>query len=186
MKRNNFIKALIGLPLILTQLSFKKEDKQPILKKIKDFNKTNITQEIAAELISIVAWNHLNEKRFANTFIIKQQYKDTEIIDGKRRGQMIRSEDQVIYPRKGEIITEENGVTIFSPTTLQTLRLFPDGDWTVTLDRSLLKTSEYEYISRHKETGKERIEYHTSSGHGLAQVKMISKYIELGFLKYSK
>ena len=189
MKRNQFLKTLGLFGLFGSSL---KQGKTAILPKssglvqVKPFNSTTITQAVAAVIMSLVAWNHLNEERFANSFIIKQQYKDPEIKNGQRRGVMTRSEDEKMYPREGEILTEEDGVTIYSPTTEQTVRIWPDGDWTCTYrtDKGRAKDSEYRYIVRNTKTGKEHEDILRNSGHGLNQVKVIDLYLKLGFYQY--
>jgi hypothetical protein len=185
MKRKNFLLSILALPF----LGFRKKEEanEKKLTQIKPFNKATVTQAIAAEIMSLVAWNHLNEERFANSFKITQHLKDTEIINGKRGGVMWRDEGEEIYPRAGEILTEENGITIYSPTTCQEVRIFSDGDWTcrlITEELNKIWPRQYENIVRNIKTGEERIEKRPNSGHRLGQIKVIELYLKLGFYQY--
>lgn len=193
MKRNQFLNSFFALPFVLPLLGGKKKEGkvkwgtnmykdytlQKSLVQTKPFNAETITQAIAAEIMSLVAWNHLNEERFANSFKITQEYRYVK--DRRPNGATYTWSPAEGFER------EDYGLTIFSPTTCQQVRIWTDGDWKCRLDRDeLAKTSpsEYEHIVRNIKTGKERVERFTDSGNGLNQVKMIELYLKLGFYQY--
>lgn len=170
MKRKSFLKGILILPLF----SFKEVvPKEKHLIQKKEFNTKNITQKIAAEIMALVAWNHLREDRFANSFVITQEYQHINRDGPGTRTSSIGGEG---------FIREEHGVTLYSPTTKQYVRIWPDGDWKCYYKTNEIP-SEYKYIIEGK-NGYRREETQRDTGHGLNQVKLISLYIQLGFYKY--
>lgn len=182
MKRNQFLKILGLFGLFSSSL---KQGKTAILPKssglvqVKPFNSTTITQAVAAEIMSLVAWNHLNEERFANSFKITQEYRYVK--DRRKNGATYTYSPSEGFER------EDHGLTIFSPTTSQEVRIWPNGEYKCRLDREELKKnwpSEYEHIVRNVKTGHERRERFTDSGHGLNNIKVVDLYLKLGFYQY--
>lgn len=187
MNRNKFLKSfgLIGLATFLNPVKAATPALQKILKQVKPFNKETVTQKVAAEIMALAAWNHLNEKRFANTFSIKNEYK----LVGKDGGTLICSDSEKEYLKKTypHYDLVNNGVEIYSPTTEQYVRVWADGDWNCTIrtQQGRFKDSEYKRFTRNMKTGEESEEFIRDSGNGLNQVKMIELYLKLGFYEYT-
>lgn len=182
MKRNTFVKlctfGLLGHAAVTGNLTPKK--KTAGIVQVKEFTAETVTQEIAAEICSLVAWNHLNESQFAGKLEITQQFK---YVDKKGPGHAY-----TFLPTPG-YTKEKDGIEIFSPITAQRVTIWPDGDWSCVVDeKELVKywTPEFEYICRDIKTGKERPIIHRQSGHGLNQLKVADLYIRLGFYKYQE
>lgn len=170
--------GLIGSAAATGNLAPKK--KTAGLVQIKEFTAETVTQEIAAKICSLIAWNHLNEPRFAGTFQITQHLRYVN-----RNGP---GKSYTFSPTPG-YTEEKEGIEIFIPTTAQRIRIWPDGDWYCTLDEDELAkhwTPEFEYISRHLKTGKETKMCRQQSGHGLNQLKVADLYLQLGFYKYQE
>lgn len=182
MKRNKFLQ-LISLGLLGgVTTSATSSEKRYGLVQVKPFTAETITRDIAAEIMALVAWNHLREDRFKDSISIAQQYQYKK---PSRYGG-----GYSISTRPGPGYTQElYGVLLYSSVTKQIVRIFPDGDYTCTLDVDALNKAwppEYETVIRNTRTGKERIEKRPHSGHGLNQVKVVELYVKLGFYQYKE
>ena len=139
---------------------------------IKEFNTETVTQEIAAEIGAILCWNHLNEDEYRKQVIIENAGPIGRAKDGNGS---IHPWDEA---RKELYFKEEDGVEIQNPCSTR-IRIFKNGHAIGAYTAN--KYSEYDYLSRNRKTGKERL-VDREVGHG-NQLRLVQLYIDFGFFK---
>ena len=140
------------------------------LKQIKAFNKKTVTQEIAAEICAIACWNHLNEDRFKNQFVIT---------DATPKG-ILKTGGGSIYPwdesKSDRYIKTATGIHIKTPIRMKA-RIFEKGEVIVTYLKE--KNNPYKTVKIHKESGAER--EIIVPGHMNFQINLVDYYLKAGF-----
>lgn len=147
------------------------------LVQIKEFNKETVTQEVAAQICSIVAWNHLKEKEYAGTFAIEQAEPYGKRKDGSGSTYPWRESESEDY------IRTEHGVKIFVPATYHRVRIFEDGNLICKYVSN--DYDDYETLRRNKKTGSVRVEDETYVNPN-NQIRLMQCYIDLGFYTVSE
>lgn len=138
---------------------------------IKEFNKETVDEELAFELASLCVWNHYNEERFKKKGITIENGTPKGVKEG---GSTHPWRDQL--EEKGYVKTL-TGVEI--TTFLEDkIRIFEDGrilfHW-----RTNSPHSEYEYISRHRATGKKRKAIKPT--YAPNPIEVVQLYLDYGF-----
>ena len=140
------------------------------LKQIKPFNKETVTQEIAAEICAIACWNHLNEERFKNQFVITDAIPKGVLKTG--RGSIHPWDES----KSDRYIKTATGVHINPPIRMKA-RIFEEGEVIVTYLKE--ESNPYKTVKINKETGHER--EITVYGHMNFQIKLVDYYLKTGF-----
>ena len=136
------------------------------LKQVKEINSKTITQEVAAELCSILGlWNHYTDSKYCDKFTIKDKDKTEYTWTNNVKS----------------LITSPDGVSIVNSETSHKFRIWSDGMATCYNNRK--DDSEWEHIVRNKKTGHERVETQTLEYHA-HQIQYVDKLLELGFFKF--
>lgn len=142
------------------------------LLQVKEFTQETVTQEIAAEISAILAWNHLNESRYAGKFVINAGNPSLKLKSGNG-GSSYHNENY----DKDKYYKVTTGVEIQTPNN-QTVRIWEDGRAIAFYNKDI--HSDYEYLSRNKKTGTEYIKNRTPVD-GANQARLINLYLEYGF-----
>ena len=137
------------------------------LKQVKEINSKTITQEVAAELCSILGlWNHYTDSKYCDKFTIKDK-------------------DKTEYTWTNDVkvsTTKPDGVSIENSETSHKFRIWSNGMATC-YNKRLEGESEWEHVVRNKITGHERVEKQTLEYHA-HQIEYVAKLLELGFFKF--
>lgn len=138
---------------------------------IKEFNSETVTQEIAAEIASLLCWNHFNEPEYIGKFKIEDAEPIGVLKGGGGSKSPWREGDEKKYDKTS------HGITIYNPHHSR-IRIFRCGNAIGSYEKNC---GEYDTLRRHRPSGKERLIRNEISHNN--QVKLTQLYLDHGFYK---